>query len=252
MAQQIVLSNVDYSTKGLGWFGRSWPEMGALQWAGFLGTGWPMDDTWDYSGRRQSSTVVGTMPRGTGYATPSTSSYYSLPYTDRQILEAKSSGSFTFAAVMKRVAATSTALISTYNTSTTAGTNIAMYSSGTIELHHYENSLHDQVTLGPGSSLGSYEFVAGVYDGAAKTMTAYRRGAADSSMLTSTGGLTNTGALSTYPRTIYVGRNYSTGYAGGGANVSTVAIYNRALSSVEITRAYTGLRTFLAGYGIGI
>lgn len=249
MAKQTIISGADYSAGELGYFGKSWPELSALRWAGFFGNGWPSPDSHDYSGRLRRTTPHGVISRSAGFATPSVSAWYSVPHVDTDVLAANLTDEITLCGIAKFLDNGQNAVIlSSYNTSVTYGLKLHIFNSGTMQAFLYGESDNDSVNLGAGSSEGDWEFFAASYS--ASQIVTYRKGAADGSMLTASGAVSNV-TLTGGDRSFRVGRDYNT-TAHGGGQIASCAIYDRVLSSGEIDLVYAGVKSFMAGYSIAI
>ncbi|MGI3168386.1 LamG-like jellyroll fold domain-containing protein [Pseudooceanicola sp. C21-150M6] len=250
MAIQTIIPGADFSESGIGYYGESWPPIGALKWAGMFGHAYPEDPSYDYSLRGKRATMHGLVTPLTGsYAEPDQVAWWTLPYTDEELLESGVPGSLTIAAVVKWLNNGEDGVpASSYNTSTTPGLKMEVdKAAGTMQMHTYAGGVSaDTVSRAPGLSAGGWEFMASVWSPSG--MALYRKGAADSAMLVSTGSYVNGSAPGTQnPRAFRVGRDWN-GNVAGGCAVAGLAVYDIAANSAQIDKIYSGIKSWLAAH----
>jgi hypothetical protein len=249
MALQNIVAGAEASGLGLGFFGESWAELDALHAGYWFGDGWPMeDDAYDYALFERANTPVGAITRSAGSALLNLSGYYTLPFTDTEVLALGDANEITFAGIVKTAGANAQ-IISSFDTTTTAGLRIWCGNTGTIALYNSEGSAdNDQVTIAATADNGNWEFIAGVIT--PTRLKLFRKGAA-TAMSSSVDNAPTTATVPGGARNFRVGRGYAAG-DGGNIHVAGMAIYNRELTDDEVTACYLKARTFAATNGIAI
>lgn len=234
--------NADY-------YGESYPNIGgsSLHGAYFFGNQQKMvySKGYDYSFHQRALTITGSPTRGNGFSTPDASNYYTLPFTDTDLINAGVSNEYTICAVVKTGGVSDGTIWSAEQTVDLGGTRAWISSSGTFSPHAYDadgpsGSTNPQIVAG--SSNGQWEFVA--FSLSSTEAKSYRKGSS-SSWVTNT---VTPSPASVTPSGLQflVGRRTPNTSTAGGISINSIALYNRVMTLSEIQNSiYTKVKSFL-------
>src|SRR5690348_9561737 len=88
---EVIMSGADFSGNGTRYFrGNPWPGLpvngvSSLYAAGFLGSGWAIPDSLDWSGNERHPTIVGAPTVNAKNAVCSTANCYQLPFSGTDV-----------------------------------------------------------------------------------------------------------------------------------------------------------------------